>query len=110
MGHASRKPLLTGRSLVLVEDYQRATGLDTAAIEMLAADGRLEATYRPSGELVGFFDDRLPSAKQLRDWNVTVHHDYDPEALRSHEDHGGDGGDDGESQGSSWTMGWDDER
>lgn len=104
-----RRPLLTGRGLVLVEDYQRATGLDTAAIETLAADGRLEAAYRPSGELVGFFDDRLPSAEQLRDWDLSVHHDYDPEALRGYEDLSDDGND-GEPESSSWTMGWVDER
>lgn len=107
---------MTGRGLVLAEDYRRATGLDAGDLEAIAADGRIEAAYRPSGELVGFFDDVLPSAEQLRDWGFSVHHDYDPEALRGREDHSDDGaddvGDDGddETASSSWTMGWVDER
>ena len=90
MDHASRKPLLTGRGLVLVEDYRRATHLDTVAIETLAADGRLEAAYRPSGELIGFFDDTLPSAERLRGWGFGVPDEYDSEVLRSHEEDGDD--------------------
>lgn len=105
-----RKPLLTGRGLTLVGDFCRATGLEATAVDALIADGKVEGVFRLDGELVGVFDDELPSAAHLRAWGLTIRDDYDPELVRTHvEDPGDDLDDDVEGSGSTWTVGWGDD-
>ncbi len=106
-----RHPLLTGRGLVLVAEFCRATGLDVATVEALVIDGRAEGAFRPDGELVGLFDDVLPTAARLRDWGLSVNADYDPDLLRSDEEQDEeDLEDESEDSGPAWTMGWGDDK
>jgi hypothetical protein len=102
-----RKPLLTGRGLLLIDDFCRATGLDRATVEDLVRDTRVHGAFFPDGRVAGLFDDVLPSAADLRGWGLTVSGDYDPVLLRSYEVDDDDDFDEQTGTGaSSWTISW----
>ena len=107
-----RKPLLTGRGLLLIDDFCRATGLDRATVEDLVRDARVDGVFFADGRVAGLSDDVLPSRADLRGWGLTVSGDYDPALLRSYEVDADDDPDVDEhdvqpgTETSSWTISW----
>jgi hypothetical protein len=102
-----RKPLLEGRGVLSVDEFRRSTGLDAASVERLVRDGAVEGISDLAGQVVGLFDDALPTAEELRSIGLPVNRDYDPDALRSNEVDIDDQDETG-SAAPSWTMFWDD--
>ncbi len=84
-GPRERKPLLSSRGLLPVDDFCRSTGLDRAAVEGLLRSGRVEGVLDDHGRALGLFDDVLPTAEQLRSLGQPVSDAYDPEQMRGHE-------------------------
>src|SRR4051794_3693827 len=83
-----RKPLLSGRGVLRLEDFCHATGLDQVTVEELMRAGRLEGvlwTAREATRPYGIFDDVLPSPEALVGMGLSVRDDYAPDALRSFE-------------------------
>lgn len=107
----AREPLLAGRGLVMIDDFCRATGLDRATADGLVRAAKAEGAFGGDGQVVGLFDDVLPTAEQLRGWGLAVRDGYDPDDLRSYVD---DSDDDFDAKvprgsGSTWTMSWDED-
>lgn len=102
------KPLLRGRSLLLLEDFCRASGLDPATVSALVRSGTVEGLFHLDGRVAGLFDDVLPTVADLRSMGFVIRDDYDPDLLRSYtmeDDEDDDGLDDGDS---SWSISWGD--
>jgi hypothetical protein len=102
-----RKPLIEARGVLNIDEFRRSTGLDAATVERLVMDGSVEGVSDLAGQVVGLFDDALPTAEELRSMGVQVNHDYDPNALRSNESDIDDEVETGNG-GPSWTMFWGD--
>lgn len=98
--------------MLLIDEFARATGLDRRTADALVADRKVEGLWNLNGQVVGLFDDVLPTKEQLRSWGLHVRDDYDPERHRSHvgtddpDSLSADQDADGES--AHWTMGWSD--
>ena len=84
----SRKPLISGRGALLIEDFCRSTDLDQMTVDELLRTGRLEGALvsaKRSTRVVAIFDDVLPSREALAVMGLPLRDDYDPDALRSYE-------------------------
>jgi hypothetical protein len=84
--------------------------MDPALLRSLVNDGQLDGLVTADGDVVGVFDDALPSAERLRTMGAQPHADYDPDRLRSYEDDeddedDADDADDADDR-SSWEMSW----
>ena len=83
-----RKPLLSGRGMLRIEDFCRSSGLDQSAVEELMRTGRLGGVLWTADEPsrpYGIFDDELPSPEALAAMGMAVRDDYNPDSLRSFE-------------------------
>jgi hypothetical protein len=88
-GDQGRKLLLRGRGLVQFEDFCRATGLDHATVENLMRSDLLDISLWRDKEHTrpfGIFDDVLTSRHSLAAMGLPERDDYDPKALRSHDE------------------------
>ena len=79
------EPLLSGRSVLRIEDFCLNTGLDPDTVEKLVREKFLEDSLwtvdQPSRP--AFIDmDALPSREALAAMGWPVRDDYDPHALR----------------------------
>jgi len=84
-----RKPLIVGRGVLRIEDFCRHTGLDQDAVEPLLRTGRIPGgLWRDNGDLMGLFEDLLPTPEHLRALGLTVNDTYKPEDLASYTDDG----------------------
>jgi len=85
----SPKPVLHGRGVLQFEDFCRSTGLDPETVENLMRTELLDISLWRDKEHTrpfGIFDDSLPTRPKLAAMGLSVRDDYDPEALRSHEE------------------------
>lgn len=95
--------------MLLFEDFCRSTGLDRVTVENLMRTELLDISMWRDEELkrpFGIFDDALPSRQELAALGLPVRNDYDPEALRSHDEDGDDDEESGEDAGPDWTLTW----
>jgi hypothetical protein len=72
------------------EDFCRSTGLDHVTVKNLMRSELLDTSLWKDKEHTrpfGIFDDALPSRQALVAMGLPVRDDYDPEALRTYDEH-----------------------
>jgi hypothetical protein len=104
MSEHGRKPLLSGRGLVTVEQICSSTGLDDSTIRSLIEAGRLEGVVDSQGRGVGLFEDALPTSEELSALGLSAAGDYWPEDFQSYEVD--DNEDEDDTSGPTWSMSW----
>ena len=85
MDDRKRKPLLRGRSFLLIDDFCLNTGLDRETAENLLRTELLDVSLWTEKEPIrpmAIFSDALPSREELAAMGLPVSDDYDPRALR----------------------------
>ena len=76
-----RKPLLDGRGMMPIEDFCHQSGLERGTVEDLMRRGHFGGglwSDDAQTQVLGVFEDALPSREQLTALGLVVNEDYQP--------------------------------